>query len=162
MIKKLNGDPADVEKDTEIVKRIFIEVQQPLIKMIDNKLGDIKPMFKTCKIQGRYNAQHLEWNMHQFDINARLLLEENVWMLGFDFSLTTFIQGGTKAFNIWQGLEIHLDSHKYMIGPDRGNPWKEKVYRKMLTNEELEEIADQFVENILEEINKQAEKILNG
>ena len=161
IVKKMNADPADLEKDNDLVKKVLTEIQQPLIKLIDKKLADVKSMFKNYKVEGRYNQRTLEWNMHDFELNAKLLLEENVWMLGFQVALETFIQGGTKAFNVWQRLEIHLDKHKYMIGPDRGKVWYERVYRKMLTNGELEDITDRFVELIIDKINRQTERILN-
>jgi predicted nuclease of restriction endonuclease-like (RecB) superfamily len=160
IVKKMNVDPADLEKDDDLIKKVFTEIQQPLIKLIDKKLVDVKSMFKSYKVEGRYNQKTLEWNMRDFDIDARLLLEENVWMLGFEFMLETFIMGGTNAFNVWQRLEIHLDKHKYIIGPDRGKVWIEKVYRKFLTENELEDIADRFVETIIDDINDRAEKIL--
>jgi hypothetical protein len=57
-------------------------------------------------------------------------------------------------------LEVHLEKHKYIIGPDRGKVWIEKVYRKFLTKKELEDIADRFAETIIDDINDRAEKLL--
>lgn len=74
-----------------------MEIQNPLIKLIDKKLVDIKTMFKNYTVEGLYNQQTLQWNMHEFDLNTRLSLEENVWMLGFQFALQTFIPGSGSA-----------------------------------------------------------------
>jgi predicted nuclease of restriction endonuclease-like (RecB) superfamily len=159
IIKKFNTVPADLKKNNDIVSKIYSEIQVPLFKLVDEKLNTVRSCFAEYNVQGLYNQRFLEWQINEHEINARRLQEENIWMLGFVIYLNTFTQGGIKAFNVSNKLEIHLDNYKYMIGPDR-KVWQEKVYRQMLTKEEIEEIADRFVEMIVEEINQQAERIL--
>ncbi len=118
-------------------------------------------MFKKVVIEDRYNQQTFKGRMIEYDLEAKFLNNDTVWMLGFEYTLETFIQGGVMAFNAWQRLEIHLDKHKYIIGPDRGNTWVENVYKKMLTAEDLDQLSDRFVEAIIEEVNQKAEGILN-
>lgn len=160
IVQRLKVEPADLEKDNNVVTKVFHDIYRPLFEIVDKKLVEIKPLFKTCHIEGRYNDRSFGTYLLEVDLKARLLSGENIFSLGFEINLSTFMQAGTKAFSIWHRLDIQLDKHKYAIGPERNKTWFEKVYRKFPTEEELQEIGDRFVESIVDDIMNRTEMIL--
>jgi predicted nuclease of restriction endonuclease-like (RecB) superfamily len=161
IVARIKTDPADLEKNNDLVKKVFTNIVRPLIELIETKMTDVKPLFQKTRIEWRLNEKHIGAYVTSYDIDAHLMATENIWVFGFEFALETFIHGGVKAFSVWQRLEINLDKHKYMIGPERGKIWMEKVYSKFLSENELDELADRFVETMVDDINNNAERILD-
>lgn len=159
IVQRIKTDPADLEKNHDLVKKVFSNIARPLIELIETKMIEIKPLFKKTKLEWRINEKHLGAYITSYTEND-LLTTENIWAFGFDFTLETLILGGVKAFSVWHRLDINLDKHKYTIGPERGKTWVERVYSKFLSEKELDELAERFVENILDDVNNNAERIL--
>lgn len=162
IVQRIKTDPADLEKNNDLVKKVFANIVRPLIAFIETKMVDVKPLFQKTRIEWRLNEKHLGAYVTSYDVDVHLTTTENVWVFGFEFALETFIHGGVKAFNVWHRLEINLDKHKYTIGPERGKVWMEKVYSRFPSENELDELANRFVENMLDDINNNAERILES
>ena len=94
------------------------------------------------------------------EMEAQLQAGEDMWMLGFEYELEGFKKAGTKAFNVYCPLEIRFDKFKYSIGPGQGKIWEERLYHKLHNSEELEQIADRFVEMVVEDISQRIETLL--
>lgn len=159
LIQKLNLGKAELQKNGEVIEKIIKEVEYPLIRMIDSKLAEIKSEFKSTRIELFYNAQPAGQYKQDFDISVTAKLE-NIWMLGFRFDLNGFEKGGKKAFDVWYSFEIKLDKYKFSIGQESDKAWDDKAYNEIYTEEELDEIADRFVEIVADDINERVEGLL--
>jgi predicted nuclease of restriction endonuclease-like (RecB) superfamily len=159
LIQRLNIGKAEIQKNDEAIEKVINEIEIPLIKLIDSKLSEIKTEFKSAKIYILYNAQRGgEYNVG-FDITSMGKLE-NIWMLGFEFSLNGFEKAGKKAFDAWYKFEIQFDKYKFTIGQERGKAWDDRAYNELYSKEELEEIADRFVEIVFDDIKERIEGML--
>ena len=154
VIQKLNLGKAELQKDGEIVEKITKELEFPLIKLIDSKLSEIKAEFKSTKIELLYNTQRSKYIMG-FDVIPMEL--KDLWMVGFEFALNGFEKGGKKAFDAWYKFEIQLEKYKFSIGQERGKAWDDRAYNEIYSKEELDGIADRFVEMVIDDINDRIE-----
>jgi len=159
LIQRLNSGKLELEKTDATVCTVIKKVADPLIQLIDLKLSEIKTEFKNTKIQLFYNAQLPVDYIIGSDITSVIKLE-NIWMFGFEITLNGFERGGKNAFDSWYKFEINFDKYKFILGPQRNNIWEEKAYNELFSKEELDVIADRFIEAIIDDINGRVEFLL--
>ncbi len=101
---------------------------------------------------------------HNKDIEAFAFLKKHKEFNEYkiDIKLKGFKPAGTKAFDIWKCVSIKLNNYNYTVGIDNHNPQNiltENLYHDSIDKNKLTEIAEGFIEAIIDDITLQLELI---
>jgi len=160
LIRKLNTEEAQLERTDELIEKVFEEAGKPLINLIDIRLAALKNEFNQAKITILKNGGVSGTYKDNIDPEMKIPLD-NIWKLEFEFALEGFKKAGTKAFDVWQKLEIRFEKYRYCIGTEKERTWEERLYHKMPSQIELVLIADQFAGAFMDDIHARIEQLLN-
>ncbi|WP_207510466.1 PDDEXK nuclease domain-containing protein [Longitalea luteola] len=162
LLEKMTSEEADLPKTHEIIGRVFSNILQPLIEFIGEKMIELEPLFNKTTIDTWYNGKGLNGRITETDLENLISKEGDIWSLGIQFHLDGFKKAGIKTFNVVNRLEINLDKYKYSIALGGDNRLAERVYRQFHTTEELEGLAEIYVEKMLDEINQRVEALVKN
>ncbi|MEO8148572.1 MAG: hypothetical protein ABI723_13080 [Bacteroidia bacterium] len=137
---------------------IFQKVLLPLKKQLAISIADISNMFKQTEI-----ILWTDRKGHSTEKAAKDYLIKNKHCGEFRIEIKTkgFMKAGIKAFDCWKNLNIILNEYKYTVEFEKQNqkPLFEKLYNQLLTKTELNVVAENFCEILLDHITAQVERI---
>jgi predicted nuclease of restriction endonuclease-like (RecB) superfamily len=157
ILSRIKGDEVKKEKDNTSLIYLFNEVLAKIKEHAEKILKEEMALFKEAWIARSLNGFSNKYAVAA-DFEA-ILLRGDINTMGLYLHLDGFAKAGTKAFSIYKNLQVNLDRYRYTIGPDRDKVWKEKLYHQQWTEEELYEVAEQWSELIIDEINRRLEQI---
>jgi hypothetical protein len=79
--------------------------------------------------------------------------------IGLHIKLMGFKQAGVEAFDSFGDLYIYFNDYNYGIGSNRHLLWFTKLYDQMPSDNETEDVANPFIDEILNRVNEQLEKL---
>lgn len=158
MIAGLKNEEIKQKRDETITKNIFEKMVIPLKdKILEIAKSDILPLFdnsnSSLRIDG-YGSNNLN------DIIKRLT-DSNYNTRNFiiELRLEGLKKAGKDAFDSYQELNIRLLDYKYQLGFDTRDIFDERLYHQLLTDSELTNIAEKFVDRLLDQITSNIERI---
>ncbi|MBI2268783.1 MAG: DUF1016 domain-containing protein [Bacteroidetes bacterium] len=159
LIKGLKQPRVKEKRSPKTSARIFNQVVLPLRDAVKNSLSKIFKEFESTEIIIWSGGQG-----HKTDKQAQVHLKKYKTFDEFriEIRLGGFKPAGTKAFYINQEINITTQLYYYAIGYGKGQQEKiipERLYHLILDRQEIESIAEQWTEKILDEIAGQIERI---
>jgi predicted nuclease of restriction endonuclease-like (RecB) superfamily len=159
LLSALNKEEVQKGKDKEAILQLFNKVLPALEDKITRCLEEVVPLFHDFTLTKRINHTSKP-GYANVDLEA-ILERENVDLLGLTLRLEGFKKASTQAFGVYKDLIFTLQPYKYSVGPERDNLWEERLYHQEWSDLDLQEIAEKWSEEIVEEITKRLENI-NG
>nr|WP_194362572.1 hypothetical protein [Rufibacter sediminis] len=121
-----------------------------LAERIHQNLTEVFPLFDDYQLEKV--ADTWTKDPHSSSDKEISLENGNVQQLGLKLRLSGFQRAGTQTFDLNKDLVCVLEYTSYAVGPDKNTPWLEKAYLAPWTNQELEQIAERWSEDLIEEI----------
>lgn len=157
-LRRIKSDDVKKEKDKESLFYLFGEVLHKIKKYTENLLEEEMTLFYEAWIGKSINgASHR--GLMNIDLEAKIM-KEPISQLGLYLRLDGLKKAGTKTFGISMNLHAELEKYYYTIGESRDVVWKEYLYHHLWSESEILQIAEQWSESIIDEINRRAEQIL--
>ncbi|GAA4298632.1 hypothetical protein [Nibribacter koreensis] len=144
-------------KDREAIQQLYTKVLPKLAERIYHHLTEVVTMFDNFRLEKVVDT----WTKDkQAASDKEISLENgNVSQMGLQLQLLGFQRPGLDAFDLQKDLVFKLEYAHYTIGPDRTIEWLEKPYFYNWPAQELEELAVQFSEDVIEELTRQLQSI---
>lgn len=150
LIGQKDSEGVHKERSKDDIRYIFNELLPQLQKEIESNLQDLVPEFTKVEIGRRINStSHTHFTSTDLEAN---LLKENVYLLGLHLRMEGFKKAGAKAFGVFKDIFIETHQFKYDIGKEQGRLLMEKLYHQKLTAGEIKTLADQWSEEVVDEI----------
>jgi predicted nuclease of restriction endonuclease-like (RecB) superfamily len=146
------------EKDNNDVWYIFKDVVPQLEEEIKRNLKPIVGDFTKVELSRRINNLSSAYLMG-IDLEKHLQ-NDNVNLIGLSLRMEGFKRGGVDSFGVWKELFIEFHQFKYGIGNEQYRPWIEKLYHQKWTKEEIQELAEKWCEEIIDDITEKVGKLL--
>ena len=152
---KLNHEELQEKINPVAILQIFRDVLPEIMHKADTALNtEVYPLFNDHILYRTFDNNTYEYNT-SYDLEAHLYKRGNVQQLGVTISLKGFKKAGIKAFDVTSYLFIYFNDYNYVIGNSKTQPWLIKMYHKMPTTQEIERLCDQFINNVIKQINQQ-------
>jgi hypothetical protein len=160
ILGRLKGEEIKKSKEAKDVLYLFEKVLLPVRERLSELMRTELELFAKQNIEFQIN-QFSSSAFSSVDIQTKLNNKENVYMLGLRLYLNGFKPAGTKSFNISSELEIELKEYKYEIKINRTkNIWPEQLYHYNWSDKEIQQLAETWSEEIMDEITKHLEVIV--
>ncbi|MDX2302080.1 MAG: Fic family protein [Microscillaceae bacterium] len=142
----------------DIIQKYISPIFQDKIQL--NKLSKLYHFFHNTSTYITINSetQLLTSTIPQLtgEITSRMRQDlKSIDNLNFRVNFNGFIKGGIQAFDLVAGWNVYFENYKYVIIPFTTNKKLsviEKLYHQYLTDEEIEKIGNEMVNQLLEEI----------
>lgn len=159
IIKDLNAEKVEEKFSEKQVIKIFSKVIMPLKEDIINYLraSEIIDWFDQSEV-----TVFVDNKGNSDDDKIKELLQENPRANRFHISLNLrgFKNAGTDAFGCWNDIYFYLDDYKYQIKEQHGEKVIiEKLYHKLPSKKEIEQVLDYFSEQLVDQIESNLERV---
>lgn len=158
MVSRLRHQEMSVMQSLEIIKCLFNETLYQLRKKVTLLLEPVGNLFKDAIVA--YTINGSSSYLGSADLEADLLTGKNIYEIGLFIELNGFKKGGLKSFNRFFNLKFILEKYKYQIGPDREHIWEEYLYDKVWLDDDFRQLAEKWVESIVDEVSKSIEGLV--
>lgn len=159
LIKKSGKKPVTVKRNKELEEKLYDSFYVELVNAINKELdkNGVNTMFESSREQFTSNQERNKTiNALRESYSTADSLPSN---LGYEKSLLGFKAAGTKAFNQNISFEIELQDYKYQLTiKHRSVCLDEWLYDETIPKQKIQELAEYFVEDLLESIEKQLER----
>jgi predicted nuclease of restriction endonuclease-like (RecB) superfamily len=157
LTKNMKGDSLK-ERDNSVLTELFTQTLVQLIERLELKLESMLKEFKKTRISRILNQQTNYVTDADFTAN---LLTEGVQRVGVIVDLQGFIKAGTKAFTVWKELKFELHQYYYYVRTYTNHEvtLRERLYDQLWTEAELDQLADEFAEIIVDDVAQNIELI---
>jgi hypothetical protein len=160
ILGRMNGEEIKKSKEAKDVLYIFDKVLLPIRQKLCELMQTELELFAKQSMEIKIN-QFSSGAFSSIDIESKLNNNENVYILGLSLYLNGFKPAGTKSFNISSELEIELKDYKYEIKVNRTKKiWAEQLYHYNWSDKEIQQLAETWSEEIMDEITKCLEVIV--
>ncbi|MFC6998891.1 hypothetical protein [Rufibacter roseus] len=140
-------------KDRDSLLHIHNQILPKLAEKVYQNLAEVIPMFDDFRLEKVVDT----WTKDRQNPSQKELSLENgnVARMGLRLQLIGFQRPGISAFDVAKDLIFHLEHTTYSVGPDLHTKWQEKRYFQPWTNPELDQIAQQFAGEVIDDITNQ-------
>lgn len=129
---------------------LFSQVLPRIMNFIDNVFSkEIYPQFDKYIIQRSING-NASTPFTSIDLEQKAT-KELIHKIGIVIEFKGFKAAGTKAFNLFHHLIFTLNEYNYQIGLSN-DIWEERLYHHDWSDEEIQRIAEKWMEHILQAI----------
>ncbi|MGV3539481.1 MAG: hypothetical protein ACO1OQ_06690 [Rufibacter sp.] len=144
-------------KDKDAILYLHNQVLPKLADRIYQNLQEVIAMFDDFRLEKVVDT----WTKdRQNPSDKEISLENgNVAQIGLRLQLMGFHRAGEQAFDLAKDLVLKLEHTYYTVGPDRTTAWLEKRYYQPWTNQELEEMAQRWSEEVVEDLTQQLQQL---
>ena len=159
LIGELKQPKGKEKRSAKTCEKVFQKVLLPLRDELKKNLALISKEFIGMEMM-----LWTDGHGHNKDIEAFAFLKKHKEFNEYkiDIKLKGFKPAGTKAFDIWKCVSIKLNNYNYTVGIDNHNPQNiltENLYHDSIDKNKLTEIAEGFIEAIIDDITLQLELI---
>lgn len=157
MTGQMNTESLD-ERDRENVAQLFNVVLPEIENRLAKRLQDIFQEFKATNVIRMINDR--EGYNTEIDLDAHFL-PGSVHRIGIRVDLQGFVKAGIKTFNVWKDLKFELHQYVYKIETfaHQQTTLMERLYGQAWTEEDFNNITENFAEIIVEDIAQNIERI---
>ncbi|RNI30598.1 hypothetical protein [Rufibacter latericius] len=142
-------------RDKEGILHLYNKILPQLAERIYQQLTPVFPMFDDFGLEKVVDT----WTKDKHASSEKEISMENgnVQQMGLRLRLSGFQQAGGNTFDLSKDLVFRLEYSSYEVGPDKNSTWSEKAYLQAWSSQELEEIAERWSEEVIEEITKKVQ-----
>lgn len=158
-IAQSSQEEVQKERDKDDIRYFFNELMPQLEQEIESNLQSITPEFTKVEFGRRINGTVGPYFI-SIDLEAQMQ-SENITQLGLSLRMEGFKKGGISTFGIWKDLLIELHQFKYSIGIEPHKSWLEKLYHQKWTKKDIQELANRWCDEVVDEITEKLERIVN-
>ncbi|MCC9166545.1 hypothetical protein [Pontibacter harenae] len=144
-------------RSKETIKHLYDKILPALAERINTNLEAVTPLFHDFKLERMLDT----WTSDpQAEPDVEISMENgNVQLLGLKLRLEGFQRAGVQAFDISKDLVFKLERHSYEVKPDKQNVWLTKQYLQPWPADELEEIAEKWCEQLIDNITEKLQNL---
>ncbi|GAB3811908.1 hypothetical protein [Pontibacter rugosus] len=137
-------------RDKDAILQLTNKILPKLAERIHANLSAVTPLFEDYKLEKVTDT----WTKdpHADDDTEISIENGNVQQVGLKLRLEGFNRAGADAFDLNKNLIFKLELYDYSVGSGTGNSWLEKPYLENWSDSEVDEIAVNWVEELIEEI----------
>jgi len=159
LTKQMKGESLR-ERDNKSIIELFTQTLPKLRERLETRLEIIMKEFHSPKVSRILNEQY-DYTT-DVDLEAKLL-KEGVRKVGINVNLQGFIKAGTKTFNVWKELKFELHQYFYHIKTftNQDITLQERLYGQLWTENELDQLTEEFAEIIADDVAQNIERIQN-
>ena len=157
LISNVGKEEIQKERDDDDIRYLFNELLSALTEKIKGILTSILSEFSKVQIGHRINGT-TNYFYTSVDLEAALQ-NGSIYLLAVSLKLEGFKKGGTKTFNISKDIILNLGQFIYTIGIEQHSPWMEKLYHQKWADKEIEEFAERWCEDLVEEISDRINRL---
>jgi hypothetical protein len=144
-------------KDKEAIQQLYNKVLPSLAERAYKHLTDVVALFDDFRLEKVVDTWTKDKNASS---EKEISLENgNVSQIGLQLQLLGFQRPGTNAFDLYKDLVFKLEYSSYTIGPDRTTIWQEKPYYYQWSTQELEDLAVQWTEEVIDDLTRQLQSL---
>ncbi|GAA3973862.1 hypothetical protein [Mucilaginibacter dorajii] len=159
LTSKLNQDELQEKINGAAIMRIFKDLLPAIMQSAADALNtEVYPLFDSYILYRSYDNNTFEYNT-SYDVERILYQGGTIQQVGVTISLKGFKKAGTKAFDVTSSILVFFNDYNYVVGNSGVNPWLIKMYHQMPSDEEIERLANQLINNTINQINQ---KVLNS
>ena len=137
-------------RDKESILHLYNKVLPKLAERIYQNLPEVTPLFDDFGLEKVVDTWTKDRNASS---EKEISIDNgNVQQVGLKLRLTGFQAAGAQTFDLNKDLIFKLEYSSYEVGPDKNTRWLEKPYLENWTSKEMDEIADRWCEEIIDEI----------
>jgi Fic family protein len=154
------GEEIEFTNTEEVVQKVLNEVAIPLFRKLGEKGLKFSLLFQKTDFIGvvnniPYSHEDLEQVLTSFQ--ERVINMDSITIVNFSIGLRVFKKLGKNPFNIFKNWSVEFDEFIYKVVIEGTE--QTYLYHQRPTPEELEELANQFGNKILAEIEERVEAI---
>jgi Fic family protein len=134
-------------------------------EILERKLKKVEHFFTQATISLDLSGVLFDVVNHTIKEELRIKRTNNhniaINYLNINVNFNGFIKGGVNAFDLRAGWNVAFENYKYVIIPyttSKHTTSFEKLYHQYLTDEEIEKIGNELVNQLLEEIEEHVKK----
>ncbi|GAB2537442.1 hypothetical protein [Rufibacter soli] len=144
-------------RDKEGLLHLYNKVLPPLAEKIFQHLQEVVPLFDDFKLEKVIDT----WTKDKHaSTDKEISLENgNVQQMGLKVQLTGFQKAGAQTFDVNKDLVFFLEYSSYIVGPDKNTAWLERFYLQPWTPQEMEDLAEKWTDEVIEDITKKLQEI---
>ena len=154
LITRSDKDKIQKGSNRQQIHYLFSDLIPQLENQINRNLEEIAQGFTKVQLEKRinhntdahFNKVHLEKELSKGD----------VFLLGLSLHMEDYKQVGIDTFSIKKELYIELQQNKYGIGTEQNKPWFEKSYHQTWASDEIQQLAERWCEEFVDEIIERA------
>lgn len=158
LIAKSGKEPLQKEREKDDIRYLFNELMPQLEEAIQKNLQAVASEFTKVVVGKKINSTSSP-SFTEADLEKELQ-SGNVTQLGFTLRMEGFKRAGTNTFGIWKDLSIDLQQFKYGVGTEPHKPWLEKMYHQQWTKQEIQELAERWCEEVIDDITERVSQLL--
>jgi len=149
------------EKTPEIINKIIDKLYFPLIDSLSSRIEkELSPLYQKTEIT--YWTDGLGQNKIE-GLKEEIKRKNHCSHIRAEFKLEGFKKAGLNAFSNRLTFKIELEDFKYTIVTENGKQeCINKLYHQEITEQDISVLAEQMLEQLLDEINENAEKHLKN
>nr|WP_242693155.1 hypothetical protein [Sabulibacter ruber] len=134
---------------------LYNKILPQLAERIYGQLTDVTPLFDDFGLEKIVDTWSRDRNATS---DKEISLENgNVPQMGLRLRLNGFQAGGMHTFDISKDLVFKLEYTFYEVGPDKDTKWLEKSYLEEWSAKELDETAERWTGEVIEEITQKVQ-----
>jgi hypothetical protein len=150
----ITGEELQISKNEESVIKIFkVVLPQIMDKAIELLEAEIFPRFSDHTLSRTFDQSTFDY-LTSYDLEMRLLKGGMIHQMGIHLKLKGYKKAGIRAFDVYGDLQVFFNDYNYTIGLSQAEPWLVKLYHQLLTPQEVENVANGFIDTILRRINE--------
>lgn len=155
----MKGDELTIKKNEASVLEIFKSVLPAIMDKATEYLStEVFPLFDHHKFYRTFDHNTFEYNT-SYDLEAHLLKRGLIYELAITLQLKGFKKAGIQAFDITADLFFYFNDYNFMVGISKSNPWLTKLYDQMPGADEVQMVANDFIDHVLKQVNEKIQAI---
>jgi hypothetical protein len=155
----MTGDELTIKKNEASVLEIFKSVLPAIMDKATEYLStEVFTLFDHHKFYRTFDHSTFEYNT-SYDLEAHLLKRGLIYELAITLQLKGFKKAGIKAFDIASDLFFYFNDYNFMVGISQSNPWLTKLYDQMPSPDEVQMVANSFIDHVLKQVNEKIQAI---
>ena len=161
LINTLDREPMKERVNDNFIFQVFNESIPAIMNETEKRLEEeVYPFFKDHNTSRSVNGRDFDFDT---PVDLKLMTHYgSVHHLGVRVRLFGLTSMGTDAFDEYQELFFYFNPYNYEIGKSRNEIWHTRLYHRILSNEDILGIADEWFNAIVKNINARIEWYKKG
>ncbi|HEY4651717.1 MAG TPA: hypothetical protein VIG72_09890 [Pontibacter sp.] len=142
-------------RDKQAIQQLYNDILPALGQAVHQNLAPVLQLFENFTLERQLDT----WTKDPANPEKEVSIENgNVQQLGLKLRLEGFNKPGTEPFDLTKDLLFRLHFNYYSVGPDKEIIWLERDYLQRWQTQELQTIAGQFCDAVIDSLTEKLNK----
>lgn len=142
-------------RDKKAIQQLYNDILPQLAQLVHQNLQPVFPLFENFTLERLLDTRTKDPADPEKEVSVE---QGNVQQLGLKLKLEGFNKPGTEPFGLTKDLLFKLHYNYYSVGPDKDTDWLEKDYLQRWQTDELQTIAGQFSDAVIDSLTEKLNK----